>query len=806
MADISVYTDPGAYQNEVINPTTLALSPLSNLVAIVGTAPRTRQMSNEAIRRGQVLNEALTFSGASPHVATLINKSNRRKQDTQLYRGTDLLVDVAFTYSAAYVKGPDLGAGLAIVANSFVTFNLDSKGWISVALTVGATQTAVAIAANINAALTADPRYGVAYSGAAAASAGAVVLTSPLIGSLSDLRIITTPVDTLPGAAIDRSAGVFNVALPYIAPVEVVLADAYYSGTAVFKVNYIAKDTLVDPLASTGVNKVLKVGLYTNVTSFTSLVDYAVTGNNLDWTVNTQATITSTAGTFDTTLRNTLYLAINGLAAILVTLPTGAAITAAAVATAINQALLASSSYGPLYGAVATVAGLTVVLTAPSPFKDHPVAQGVNSTIEFFDSPASALTLLFGIASTATPYQKTGSANQPVVGATYFATYVFQRPSTDYNSVNANTHVFTLSQDALAYTGELSSDSLSINQLGKAATIAFENGAPRVMLIQVDDSTMPGMPSINQVKAAIDAAKDSEAITDVVALDTRLAVQTYLMDHCTAQSSLLEKSYRSGLYGMARNTAVGDRDTPDSFVYRAQSTLQVPPDSPGRGRMLLVAPANVSKTFTMADKTEVSAQLDSTYVAVAVAAVQASFLSPSATLLKKTITGFDLDSFQVYTKAERRMLASNGVCVVSLIGGRLVLTDPVTTEQGAGGVISFVEPSAVKQKDRVSRVINQTVEDNLVGIVPSDIADFVNDIKGYLSLGLRSLIESGDIARYKNNDGTARDIDLSKDMQVFQSPTDPRTFRFRYFFNLRYPSKRFFGEYSVDNPFFGAAT
>lgn len=798
--DISVYTDPGVYQSEVINPTSLALSSLANLLAIVGTAPRVRLASNETVRRGQVSDETLTFTLASPHRATLTNKGNRRKQDTQLYRGTDLLPDAAYSYVPATVTG--VAGPFVIAANTFITLNLDGLGWISIPLTAGGAQTAAQVAADINAALAADARYGVAYNAVANGVTGSVVITSPQMGALSDLRFIATPVDTPPGAAIDGTVAIFGIGLPFIASVVIELLDAYYSGTATYTVNYIAVDTLVDPLANTGVQSITRIGLYANVTSFASPADYSLSGDNVDWIVNVQVSVTSLTGPFDTTTANNLYLAVNGLSALAVALPVGLAITPAQVATAINQALIASSAYGPLYGSVATVVGATVVLTAPNPFKDHPVAQGVNSTIEFFDTPANALTIVFGIATSATPYQTTGSANQPVVGATYFVTYRYTRPTTDYNSADVTTHLFSTSQDAIAYTSDLESATLSLNQLGMAAEIAFENDAPRVLLIQVNDSTMPGLPTINQFKAAIDAAKDNDAITDIIALDTRLSVQTYLIDHVTTQSSLLEKAYRTGWYGMARNTAVGDRDTPDTFVYRAMVTLQVPPDSPGRGRMILTAPPNIAKTFTMSDGTEQKVSLNSTYLAVAVAARKTSFLSVATSLLRKTVVGFDLDDFQVYTKAERRTLAANGTNVVTLVGGRLVLTDPVTTEQGAGGLIEFVEPSAIAQKDRVSRVVDQVIDANLVGIVPSDIADFINDVKGYIALALRSLIESGDIARYKNSDGTARDIDLSRDMQVFQSPTDPRTFRFRYFYNLRYPAKRFFGEYSVDNPFF----
>lgn len=804
MAEISIYTDPGAYQQEVINPTSLALSALSNLLAIIGTAPRVRQENNEAVRRGQIRDEALTFAGSLPHQATLVNKGNRRKQDTQLYRGTDLLPDSAYSYVPATVTGPDLGAGIVIAANTFVTINMDGKGWISIPLTAGAARTAAHVATDINTALAADPRYGTGYNAVAAAVTGSVVLTSPTVGATSDLRVIATPVATPPGSAVDAASAVLGVVTPFIATVKIELVAAYYSGTATYTVDYVAVDTIIDALANTNIESLLRIGAYANVTTYAQTVDYVLNSNSVDWTVNTQATITSLAGTFDTSTNNKLFLAINGLPALLVTLPSGAATSAAQVVTAVNQALIASSSYGPLYGAVAAASGSNVVLTAPSQFKDQPVAQGSNSTIEFFDTSASALTTIFGIAASATPYQRTGTSNQPVVGAVYFVTYTYDRPTADYNNPDVTTHLFTTSQDALAYTSALSADSLSVNQLGKAATIAFENDAPRVLLIQVDDSTMPGLPTINQVKAAIDAAKNNSDITDMVVLDTRLAVQTYLINHLTSESSITEKSYRKGWFGMARNTAIGDRDTAESFVYRAQMTLQVPPDSPGRGRMVLTAPSNISKTFRMADGSDLKSQLDGTYLAVACAARKTSFLNVAQSLLRKTVVGFDLDDFQVYTKAERRQLASNGVNVVTSTGGRLVLTDPVTTEQGAGNMPEFAEPSAIDQKDRVCRVIDQVIDTNLVGVVPSDIGDFVNEVKGYIALALRSLVDSGDIARYRNSDNTVRDLDLSRDIQVFQSPTDPRTFRFRYFYFLRYPAKRFFGEYSVDNPFFTA--
>jgi len=253
---------------------------------------------------------------------------------------------------------------------------------------------------------------------------------------------------------------------------------------------------------------------------------------------------------------------------------------------------------------------------------------------------------------------------------------------------------------------------------------------------------------------------------------------------------------------MARNTTIGDRDTPNTYVYMAQVTLQVPPDSPGRGRMILMAPPNVSSDITFADGNDQIVPLDATYLGVATAALMSSFLNVATSLLKKQITGFDIPSFQVYQKGERRQLASNGVNVVTLVGGNFVLTDPVTTEQGAGGLIEFVEISAIAQKDKVTRTVDQVLDDNIIGLVPTDLATFINDIKGFIGLAINTLISSTDIGPYKDQNGNPRPISFQNDMQVIQDPNNPTQFLYKYFYNLRYPAKRVFGQYSVDNPFF----
>jgi hypothetical protein len=218
--------------------------------------------------------------------------------------------------------------------------------------------------------------------------------------------------------------------------------------------------------------------------------------------------------------------------------------------------------------------------------------------------------------------------------------------------------------------------------------------------------------------------------------------------------------------------------------------------------MVLVAPGAATCTI-QTENGSASVEVDSSFVAAAIAARMTSFTSPAETLLRKSIVGFNTDDFPTYVRAERAALASNGITVLTLNAGRLVLTDPVTTEDAGGRLATFREISASTQKDAVTSAVIDVVDANLVGVVPSDMSAFVLAVKGYIAGTLTSLISTGAIAPFKTDAGVVRDIDLASDIQVYQDRSDPTKFAFKYYFNLRLPAKRFFGEYSVNNPFFG---
>lgn len=821
---ISTYTDPGVYIGEVVVPGSANISSVPLTVTLIGIASRNKRVNNEALTRGLVSNESLTV-GATPgaHDATLIDVSNRKSAQLTVFQDGTALDSAQVSFLAPTKAGNTLTTLDFTAPNNKIALSLDGKTDVTIAIIGGgsdvttiagslitqqltsigggiAVTTPVQIAEAINKALAGASSlgYGSAYGAVATTSAGKVIVTSPLGTSAADLRLFSA----FPSAQ-SKTIAVFGGSTPFQAPTVIRIADASYSGTSLYTADYVATNTDVDVLANSNVQSMIRVGSFAGVSSFIEATDFSRSGSNLDWSVDAAALFTSSiaSATKDISTNDSFLLSLDGRAAITIDLnglgspPPGyanpaspAAATNAEIVANINAILANSPTYGPRYQFVAGVSSLQLTLTSPN--------QGVGSFVELASTPTlSAVLALFGLSSSQLPYSTSGTGSRPLSGSIYFASYEFTRPSLDYNLPK---RYFT--PDA-AYSDV--GFPTSTNQLAIATGISFENNAPSVIVVQVDDANFPGNPTQTELLTALNSTNETSATTELCMLTTALASQVDLLNNVVNQNSPTQKNARRGWFGMARNTLVGDKDTPNTYIYRAVRTLQVPGDSPGRGRMILAAPANVSRDITREDGVVSNVKLHGAYVAAAIAAKMTSFNSPSDTLLRKSISGFKLDDFQAFLKAERGLLASNGVTVVTNDAGNLKLLDPISTEAGNGKLASFQEISASTQKDSVTAGVESALDANLVGVVPSDLAQFILTIKGFIGGVLRAAIAQGACAPYKTENGVTRDIDFAKDIQVFQDPTDPTKYQFRYFFNLRYPAKRFFGQYSVDNPFFG---
>ena len=820
---ISTYVDPGVYIQEVITPGALNLQTLPILPTLIANGSRVRRQVNEDVVRGLITGETLTVAGVSPHLATLSQQGDRRVGNTVVFADGVALSEDFFSYPASTLTGATTET-FDISSNNAFVITLDGNIPVTITLSDGATAvsvngtqidvttalgtggsaaTAAEVAAGINLGLGDSAAtalgYGPAYASVAADSSGSIALTSPTAGVNSNITISAA-------IANDASATLFGATLQ--ASVILQISDLVFDATAVYTANYISLTDFQDSVAQGAqTTSFVRVGAFPGVTTYREGIDYTVpSAGTLAWnTALTAGTATGvSAATFDISTNDVVRLAFDGRTPIDIDLnglapaPLGyanpvapAAATPAEIAANINAVVGNSAIYGPAYNGVATVVSNAIVLTTPT-------LGTVGSVSIQHPAALDATTIIFGLGATQT-LTVMGTGARPDFGSTYFATYEFNRPTSEYNNPQ---QFFTLEQ-ALDFTGPLAAD----NPLSIATEIVFRNGSPSILVIQINDASDPGNPTGVEFQAGLDAAATRSTATDILVLSTDLDVQTRLLQHIEDENSPIEQNFRRGYFGMAVNTPIGDRDTPDTYVFRAARTLQVAADSPARGRLMLAAPPGIEgikKTLLLEDGSTTVVTLDSTYITAGIAGRLASFTSPADALVRVSVAGFDANEndFTPWVRSERAQLASNGVTVLTFDAGRFLLLDPISTERAGGGLIQFEQWSTSVQKDNVVRQVRTALDANVVGIVPVDVVDFVIDIKQFIANVLTGAVAEGAIGPYVDPNGNRRAIDLNQDIIVERSETDPTQYNFNFFFNLRYPALRLFGQYSVDDPFF----
>lgn len=561
------------------------------------------------------------------------------------------------------------------------------------------------------------------------------------------------------------------------------IAAAYFDASATYTFSYQSLITAnaVDGLTfdvSTSCGRVDKVGSFPGTSNYTQGVDYVLVASGLAWLSPSAPSVSgSIAETFSGLVGKDFKVTLNGGSEAVYTFQASDFVSVnAAAASEVAIKLNAN-----ITGLSAQSTGGKVVLTT--------TATGANASISVGGGTAnSILGFLQGQFAQ-------GSGKNPAQGETYYVSYRAKRPDTDFN-----TPILTTSLDQLVLqAGPVS----STNALALAGQIAYEQEPPFVYIIQVKNTGSGQAAQDNDYITALQGAELNPDLTDIVVLGhptltaggEKPLVRAALRDHITQQSSLLNKAERMGWFGMPVGTTTGDGVTAGTFVYVATQELQVAADSPGRGRFVLTGPSYIKKTFRFPDGTSKQITLDGTYLAAGVASLEASFLSASEGLLRKEVVG--LDVVETVARGNRDFMANNGVNLVISTAGRNLLFDPVTTDTTSA---EFREINVMAQKDNVTKRVRKQLDDTVVGVVPDDLAQFIFEVKSQIATQLNSAIADGTIAPFQNDDGTPRNINLSKDIIVSRRASDPTTYDFNFVFFTKFIAKRLFGTFSVQVP------
>lgn len=791
--------------------------------------------------------------------ATLAVRADNRQSNSTLAQDDVDVTDNAWNFLRSHIIGPDLIAAPVTIndgptgPNSALCVEIDGEVAMTIVFGTGLVEGVVTV----------EGQVALIDLVAGTFSANNLVQATLLAGYLSDaisqvlglefancvtavdvdtvearLRFASTGVPggqvsifpyTAGGVTDGAAAALFGVS-DGVSRVEI--KRPYFRSTSAYALTYVSPDDYQDlmTLSDTSdpqIQRITAVGSQPRTANFDEGTDYSTFPGSypdrLDWSGLTNAVFdfgNDAVASFPVTDRYiaveldrlgsvTLNLVDPGASVVLLALGFSAASPVASLAAAVRNAnirLLSSTLYGARYQAVFSAVSATQVrMTSPLFGEASVVAVHANPAIA---TAESAMGLFFGTTYATTDDEVAAAAGiRPSPGVTYYASYVADRPASDYTVPK----VYFSYDDVLADLGSATAD----NPLVVAAYIAFRHRAQFIVCVQVDDSATPGIPSRQSYLDALDATTSEDIITDMVLLTDGLStarireLQLDLKDHIEVQASETKKRFRIGWCGMPANTAVGTRDTADSFCHRAGRTLQFAPESAGRGRLRLMAPpqlSGLSVDIQQDDGSVARVPLSSEYLGVAAAARRSSveFGGPAATLATASIVAFNTDDItEVFRVEEVDLMAQNGVMVVSYIDGVFQIVDPVTTEAGGGRVEQYMYDSTMPPADLVSRRIVRAFDTNLKGVVPVDVDDFIFAIKGVVqSILVQSLAESPPtIAPYTNDNGNTRPLDPSSDIRVFRDRNNRRKYKVRYFFNLRYPALEFEVVFSVDNNF-----
>jgi hypothetical protein len=299
------------------------------------------------------------------------------------------------------------------------------------------------------------------------------------------------------------------------------------------------------------------------------------------------------------------------------------------------------------------------------------------------------------------------------VGATYFVTYYYTRPASDYKYKE-----FTNYEDVVNDLG----DDIPANKLVNIAKLALKYyNVPSIGVVQVPAETSTDYAN------ALDLIKYRDVQT-VQCLTTNSTVRSTLIAHINERSLPSNKRERVTYLGTAIGTTLGDDSDPASIrgISFAIKNERVQMINATRATYYYNDPTT---------KAELTTTVDGSMIAAAVAAYRDSFSHPTTSLLNRTIPGLDLfveDFDDYYSEYKLTLAGSSSVYLIapSALGGMLVIddltTDNTTVERNNTNIITA--------KDYVCKDVRYQMDRTFKGSLIKNRPSYQRVVFNYLTL------------------------------------------------------------------------
>lgn len=398
-----------------------------------------------------------------------------------------------------------------------------------------------------------------------------------------------------------------------------------------------------------------------------------------------------------------------------------------------------------------------------------------------------------GAPTTSVQVSYTSRGNEPLPGETYYISCMTLRPSTYFDK-----GIFLQTQDQAkaVLAPNMVDENENYNELYMmSGEIAFSQSTDLqgCYVIQVSDYDQDGIYQETDYDRAIEASEKKQAYTDVVLLN-RYSKLDEIKTSVEKMNSPFEAKERLAWFGLPNGTAVGDADTEDTIVYLAKKSFQFYGESVGHGSIIMIANNWADHSTLYYDGSTATVRLDGSYIAGALASLNAGFADPGLAILKTTVGGFD--DMHDFEEDEQLLVGAAGCVFIVKESPVFRVMESTTLDRLSADT---TEISAMCQKQYVTRVIRDECNSSLIGVTPPSASAGVKDITNVIGRKLRSLVNDGKIAKYTDDSGNERAFNASEDIEVYRDSSDPTKYWFKYWYVLRYPIKRLFGLFSVDS-------
>jgi len=353
----------------------------------------------------------------------------------------------------------------------------------------------------------------------------------------------------------------------------------------------------------------------------------------------------------------------------------------------------------------------------------------------------------------------------PAAGATYYVTYRYTRPSSDYTTVKWFTDILDVVDDI----GDLDAD----NDVCRIAYIGLKIlKLPLVGIVQV-----PPPYATVDYQDAIDVTAEIARLLSLYVLSTASAVQTYLKNHVRERSLPTNKRERMAYVGAATGTAA-----------TGSGSIAALAESLDREEVVVVSPARAKYTYrNTATNAIVEQSEDGAFLAAVVGSYKDSITDPSAPILRHDLSGLNIELYEAdrdsyFGETIMDSMGGSGVLVVHLDdGGRILVRDDLTSDNSDVRKSSL---NVVIAKHYITRLVRNDLDDTFIGSKILNRVQYALSIKNRM-VKLFSLLKA---------QGIIENFDPS-DFTSVVDPDNPTNVLVRYAYLPVYTNKIISGSY-----------